>query len=194
MAEHHDHLVILLYVEVKETLTTIGIVTSRSWFKGNDTRSLTKYLEQKLKHSLDELSGDTLGYFTEIVRLLCHGNKFMHILYSARLWLTSRQRDNAITSGDKFVASFLRLAQAAYEHDQCRWKLQTKFHMLGELIFSLKWDRARGANSINPLSYATQIDEDFIGRISTASRFVSCRTLHEKTIERFLLKLKACWE
>ncbi|CAE7904262.1 unnamed protein product, partial [Symbiodinium necroappetens] len=88
-----------------------------SWFKGNDTRSLTKYMEWKLTHTLHELFGPTLEYFTEIVGLLSYGNKFMHLLYNAGLWLSTRQRDDIISSGDKFVASFMSLAQTAYDND-----------------------------------------------------------------------------
>ena len=47
--------------------------------------------------------------------------------------------------------------------------------------------------SINPLVWATQCDEDFVGRVAALSRKVSSRTLHKKTIERYLISLAAAW-
>ncbi|CAE7265539.1 unnamed protein product [Symbiodinium microadriaticum] len=165
------------------------------WFKGNDTTSLCKYLEWKLKdvHTSTDMSGSDQLYFAEMASLLSCGNKLMHRLYFAGLWLSTKERDKIIAVGDKFVSTFMLLAQMAYDWDLCRWKVQTKFHMLGELLFGLKMDRVRGCRSLNPLSYSTQVDEDFIGKVSISSRYVSSRALHEKTIHRYLLKLKQCW-
>ena len=165
----------------------------RSWFKGSDTTTLNKFLEWKLGQELEGLSPPDGDYFKEMLTLVKFGNRFMSTLYHSSLWISNKRRAILISTGDGMVASFLKLAQEAYNRDLSRWKLQTKFHMLGEVIFSFKHDRTRGCCTLNPLSYATQQDEDFVGRISTMSRSVSSRTLHEKTIRRYMLKLKALW-
>ena len=74
-----------------------------------------------------------------------------------------------------------------------RFKLQPKYHVVGELIFQLQFERSRSMHSINPLSFSTQIDEDYVGRLSTFSRSVSSRTVHKRTIQKFLLALGSLW-
>ncbi|CAE7246231.1 unnamed protein product, partial [Symbiodinium sp. CCMP2456] len=189
-----DQTMAYLYEDARQFCQAQGLELHMSWFKGNDTTSLCKYMQWKLKDVHADMTGSDKLYFAEIASLLSSGNEFMHRLYHAGLWLSRSDRDKIIAAGDKLVDSFMLLAQLAYNSDICRWKVQTKFHMFGELVFSLKMDRTRGCRSLSPLSYSTQVDEDFIGKICTASRYVSSRTLHEKTIHRYLLKLKQCWE
>ena len=61
------------------------------------------------------------------------------------------------------------------------------------MIFELELDKANERDSISPLAWSTQMDEDFVGHIATASRHVSIRTLHEKTLGRFKISLAQHW-
>ena len=92
-----------------------------------------------------------------------------------------------------FLKTWAILAQSAFNRGLCRWKLQPKFHMAGEVCFTLQHDKAQNAPSMCPLSYATQMDEDFVGRVANFSRTVSSRTLAVRTIKKYLLRLKAQW-
>ena len=47
--------------------------------------------------------------------------------------------------------------------------------------------------SISPLAFCTQLDEDFIGRVSSMSRMVSIRTVHERTLKKYQVALAAKW-
>ena len=115
-------------------------------------------------------------------------------MYHAGLWLGHDERDHIILNMSIVLQGFLGLAEYAYEGlSLTRWKLQPKFHALAELRYSLMKQKASQYDSISPLAFATQLDEDFVGRVSTFSRAVASRTIHQKTIERYLIALESGW-
>ena len=66
--------------------------------------------------------------------------------------------------------------------------------MLAEVRYGLLEEKNQGIDlSISPLAYSTQMDEDFVGRISQMSRYVASRTVHRKTIERYKLGMMSVW-
>ena len=159
---------------------------------------LCKYMQHKLEQTIPAISEHEelkshVGYFSEIVRLLAFANAFMHLCYNCGLWLTKKQRDGLICNLQGFLDTFASLAQRSFDCGMCRWKIQPKYHMCGEMLFTLLHDKAQGAQSMNPVAYATQVDEDFVGRVSTFSRTVSSRTLPTRTLQKYLLALKASW-
>ncbi|CAE7546225.1 unnamed protein product [Symbiodinium natans] len=118
----------------------------------------------------------------------------MKLLFNAGLWLTKRQRDAAIKFLGGALQKYEACAQFAFDTDLCTWKIQPKFHLAGEVLYAFRVNKLNRQATINPVSYATQLDEDFVGRVSTISRYVASRTLHERTIRKYLLALKSMWE
>ena len=167
----------------------------RSWFKGNDTTTLCLYFQHKLP-DLVRATTDDRGkkYLREMHQLFCHSNKFMVKLYNCNLWINEAPRHVLMNALAGMLECFRKCAQMAFDQDICRFKLRPKFHMAGELLFGLQTDYLEGRETLNPLSYATQVDEDFVGRIATMSRHVSARTVHSRTLRRYRLALKACWD
>ena len=142
---------------------------------------------------MEGLHDDAATFFSKMLALFRNANRFMSLLYYCNLWLTDRQRDDLITFGTSFLEDFECCAQYSYELRMTRFKLQPKYHMVGELIFSLRLQRSKGAQSLNPLTASTQIDEDFVGRVAAMSRTVASRTIHYRTIKKYLLFLGSLW-
>ena len=165
----------------------------RCWFKGDDTRTLSAYLQYKLDLVMGGLVEDARPFFSRVLSLFRNANRFLSLLYNCDLWLRDGQRNDIIRFGASFLADFEACAQKAFELRMTRFKLQPKFHMVGEIIFALRLHRSKGIPSLNPLTASTQVDEDFIGRIAVMSRSVSSRTLHHRTLRKYLLFLGTLW-
>ena len=142
---------------------------------------------------MDSVYEQDKEYAQDILGALAAANGFMHTLYHAGLWLLDSERDALIRHGSESIAYFKRLAGEAYAWDLTRWKIQPQMHFFAEVLHSLKVERLENLPSISPLSTSTQVDEDFVGRVATASRVVHGRTIHVRTIQRHLLHLRTNW-
>jgi hypothetical protein len=165
----------------------------RGWFKGADTTTLLLYLQTTLTSLIPSLSGACKQYFLDMLTLTESANGFMKLLYHCGLWLREGERNDLISWGHELLLSFQKCAQFAYDHGLNRWKLQTKFHYAAEIVFALEHSKHNHVPCLNPLSASTQVDEDFVGRISTMSRGTDARSLHYRTIRKYLLALAAHW-
>lgn len=166
----------------------------RSWFKGADTTSLLIYLEHKLEDALPLIDdNDVRRYFALIHAAVCSANAFLRVFYHSNLWLANREADVAIAEGQQCLDTFQKLASTAFDWGLTRWKIQPKYHMVGEILFDMRSCREAGLPVLNPLCWSTQQDEDFVGRVSAISRHVDARTIHERTISRYQLALASRW-
>ncbi|CAE6967890.1 unnamed protein product, partial [Symbiodinium sp. KB8] len=165
-----------------------------SWFKGADTTVLSLWLEEKYAMLLPTCPDELKPYFVEVYRTIRSSNEFLKGLYRSDTWLTEAERRHAIESGRCFLNSFKFCAEHAFLRlNLTRWKYQPKYHLFAEMIFKLEKNRHEGCSSLNPLAEATQVDEDFVGRISRFSVQVSVRTIAERTIKKYLLSLASAW-
>ena len=142
---------------------------------------------------LPGLSEEAHRFFSKMLSLFHNANRCLSLLYRCSLWLTDVERDDIIMFGTHFLQDFEACAQFAFNLRITRFKLQPKFHCVAELLFALRLQRSKGSHSLNPLSASTQIDEDFIGRVAVFSRSVSSRTVHVRTIRKYLLFLGTLW-
>ena len=120
-------------------------------------------------------------------------NAFMRCMYRAGLWLSHEERDFLLKAGTRCVNSFLRCALRAFNASATRWKFMPKFHLFGEWLFTMEKQKRLGLPSPNLLMFSCQMDEDYVGRISSISRTVSLRTVHTRTLTRYLIALVANW-
>ena len=151
------------------------------------------FLESRIAESLADLDDSAKSLFSEIYEMIAAANSFMRCIYHSALWLTSDERDHLLISGHKCVNYFHKCAQRAFDAHVTRWKYMPKIHLFGEILFFLERDKRRNIPSLNPLSFCTQQDEDFVGRIAVLSRAVSVRTVHSRTIGRYLVSLASSW-
>ena len=168
-------------------------VCLRGWFKGADTVCLLDFLESFIGSQLDAMDDTLKPIFLESHATISAANAFMRCIYSAALWLSNDERKTLLRSGYRCVNSFQKCAQRAYIMGVTRWKLMPKYHSFGEILFELEVQKRKSIPSINPLCWCTQQDEDFVGRIANMSRSVSIRTVHSRTIGRYLVALASKW-
>ncbi|CAE7726262.1 unnamed protein product [Symbiodinium sp. CCMP2456] len=184
---------------LKLTRSAIGYSSSAeyptgSWFKGADTTVLSLFLEEKYATLLPTCPAELKPYFVEVHRTIRSSNEFLKGLYHADTWLTEAERRHAIESGRCFLNSFKFCAEHAFlQLNLTRWKYQPKYHLFAEVIFLLEKNLHEGVSSLNPLIEATQVDEDFVGKVSRFSLQVSVRTISERTIKKYLLSLASAW-
>ncbi|CAE7290794.1 unnamed protein product, partial [Symbiodinium pilosum] len=145
-----------------------AMTNMRSWFKGADTATLCTYLEPMLKGIVANLDADNRHYVGLIIKALSAANSFMKTLYHSGLWLLDGERDAAILHGQQVLLHFQKLAGIAFSWNMTRWKFQPKFHFYAEVLYYLQAERMEDIPSINPISLSTQMDEDFVGRLSAA--------------------------
>ncbi|CAL1137069.1 unnamed protein product [Cladocopium goreaui] len=180
------------------TRTLLGFMRSSdyptgNWFKGADTVCILAFLESRIAELLADLDDSAKSLFSEIYEMIAAAHSFMRCIYHSALWLTSDERDHLLISGHKCVNYFHKCAQRAFDAHVTRWKYMPKIHLFGEILFFLERDKRRNIPSLNPLSFCTQQDEDFVGRIAVLSRAVSVRTVHSRTIGRYLVSLASSW-
>ena len=121
------------------------------------------------------------------------GNSFLRALYSAEAFLSSREAEAAASHGRNFLKCYSRLSVMAYDQHKTLWVIQPKIHAYHHLVLYLL-DGSRRGSCINPLCFATQADEDFIGRPSRLSRRVTGTSLAaDRVIERYLQSSYTQW-
>ena len=165
----------------------------RNWFKGADTVCILAFLEARIREALDNLEGDSKTYFREIFKMIAAANSFMRCIYYGALFLSSEERNHLLKTGYQCIDAYHKCAQHAYDMQVTRWKYMPKFHMYGELLYKLYMEKVHDLPSCNPLAFCTQQDEDFVGRVSVISRSVSIRTVHTRTLTRYLSSLASHW-
>ena len=167
---------------------------ARSWFKGNDTTSLLIFLEDKLRDEIPRIEDeDVEKYFRDMYETTRSANSFLRTVYYAGFWLSEVECQYLITQGRICLKKFRACAQACFSWNLTRWKLQPKYHMFGEVVYGIEYLYRARSPCPNPLIWSTQLDEDMVGRVCAYSRHVSSRTIHERTLGRYMTALVSKW-
>ena len=165
----------------------------RNWFKGQDTLSLLTFLESRFETAVEEVEPTVVPFFQDILKTIKSANVFMKCLYHTALWLTSQERTTLLESGRQCIEGFEKCANRAFALDMTRFKFQPKIHMWAELLFTLEKEKLDGVASLSPLAFATQVDEDMVGKVSAMSRMVNIRTVHSRTLNKYQVALASRW-
>jgi len=165
----------------------------RNWFKGADTVCILAFLDSRIEVALGNMAGSTKQYFHDIWSMIRAANSFMSCIYNGALWLSAGERDHLLKSGGILVNLYPKCAQRAFDMKHTRWKFMPKFHLFGEILFRYEKEKRSNLPSMNVLAFCTQQDEDFVGRVSVMSRNVSVRTVHSRTLGRYLVSLASQW-
>lgn len=169
------------------------------WFKGADTHSVAKWVEHKFG-GLHARAWD--GYRLSIYHTAKCANAFLSQLYRGGLWLQPSYVAPIIKSGMTFLREYRVCAQYAFDGGKCRFKISPKFHAFCHIVHSLieqvgnlppRVMRDDSHSIINPLTYSCQLDEDFVGQISSLSRTGTLFTAHQRVMDLYLLNLPKHW-
>ena len=152
--------------------------------------SLLAFLQHCLPEKIADLGDDPARKLFRLCLVAVEAaNKFMTTLYHASFWLTSTERRALVASGHECLNAFVGCATITFRDGKTRFKMHPKMHMFGEVVTTLEFQERSSLPSPNPLIFSTQQDEDFVGRICTISRRVSCRTIHMRTLSRYQIAL-----
>lgn len=117
----------------------------REWFKGADATSMLIYLEKKLGDELPNIPSKDRPYLQHMYGAACSANRFLRAIYHSPFWLSNEEQVEIISQGRKCTSGdFMQCAECAFKQNLTRWKLQTKFHSLGDIFMNLKLDELPG--------------------------------------------------
>ena len=151
---------------------------------------LTKFLEWKYGRILADEDNDLM----ECVHAALHAaNHFLGILYAGNLWLNKEQAVHASQCGFRFLQCYMKAATISFHHDIPRFKLNPKLHMYAHICHELFTNSQSPGEILNPLNFACQQDEDFVGKIATIVRRQHARSVDRRVLQRYKLNLAQHW-
>ena len=162
----------------------------RSWFKGADTTSVCKYLEERFGRLLQDGAVMNKPYLENIYKSLRAGNQFLSRLYRCHLFLRRPEARHLAEDGRALLNEYLGAAAGAHSRRLCRFKISPKLHLFCHCVLRLEQQAASQHYILSPLSHACQLDEDLVGKLATISRNVAAKTCHERTLRRYLISLR----
>ena len=153
---------------------------------------VVQYLESRYSQLVAARPGD--AYLSAIYESLRSANELMHILYSHGLWLPRPVAIQVVQVGYCFLGKYLQAAYEALQIRKTRFKLTPKYHawahicdyVRNDLKYQAKW-------FMNPVTWSTQQDEDFTGRVSSLSLAVASRTAHLQVMAPYAINLWDHW-
>ena len=120
-------------------------------------------------------------------------NAFMAGVYHRPLWVSPQDAGMLGDLGLTFLRTLNQLAIWSLEKSLPRFKVNPKLHLFSHVCHAWLLASRRGHETLNVLAFSVQLDEDFVGKIATQSRHVSIRSVHERTIQRYMLNLALRW-
>ena len=119
------------------------------------------------------------------------GNMCIRGLYRCGVWMPAAQGKKVATWGLQFLQAYSHLAKMAHRSGIRRFVLIPKLHFVHHIMQELLCHSASSSWAMNPLTFSVQLQEDFIGRPSRVSRWVSPKATALRTLQRVLLQMFA---
>ena len=117
-------------------------------------------------------------------------NECLSGLYSEELFIKSPRARFLAKRGLEFLQKYAKLALLSFRQRKRRFPFMPKGHYFHHQLLSLHQESERGSWCLNPLGYANQLSEDFVGRPARLSRRVSARTTSLRVIQRAFLAIR----
>ncbi|CAK9032446.1 Uncharacterized protein SCF082_LOCUS20072 [Durusdinium trenchii] len=156
------------------------------WSKGHVTTRFLKFISHWLgTHDVSDCEMLTLA--KEAVDCL---DRSLEQLYRSDVWLEQNISRSIGHHGLRFVEIYGQLARIAYGRSMALWALMPKAHVCHHI-----WDECNSAGRrlINPLVFAVQISEDYIGKKSRLARKVHASQAIERVLQRTLAVAHMHW-
>lgn len=150
-----------------------------------------RYIEWKYARVLADFCGsdEDEAYMTYIWQGAKHANTCLHMLYEAPLWMEPDTARTISDEGLNFLRDFKKLASMAYKRSTPRYQIVTKLHFWAHICWDLRLQADTGHPVLNPLAYSCQMDEDYVGKICSLSRYCHGRTIHSATLQKYKINL-----
>ena len=162
-------------------LTSLQVTPVGCWSKFADTTVLLSWLQSLLASTL-LVSTDTIKDLLTATKSI---NEAFRVLYNGGVWLSAAEARAAGAAGLLFLRMYAGLAASALESGRSRFPITPKAHYLHHAFLDLYNMSSRFPWVPSPIMFSVQIDEDFIGKVSRASRRVGTLKQMERTIGRY---------
>ena len=117
-------------------------------------------------------------------------NECLAGLYHEGLFMKPERAVHLGRKGLEFLLHYSKLAKLCFERRQRRFPLIPKCHFLHHQMLGLLQEGQMGSWTLNILTFANQLSEDFVGRPSRLARRVSPRTTSLRVLERTFLSIR----
>lgn len=158
------------------------------WSKGHITTAFMAFLEDWFRQNQNNWNGDVM--LSMVYEATQYMNKCLQELYRSDLWLPMVVSHRVGYNGMKFLSLFQSLAAHAFHNGLALWAYMPKAHIVHHTMLDL-W----GATTwvINPLAYAVQLDEDYVGKKSRLARRTHPSQVILRTLQRTLMVAHSYW-
>ncbi|CAE7837994.1 unnamed protein product [Symbiodinium sp. CCMP2592] len=164
-----------------------------TWFKGQDTSIVNRFLEERFGTLLAEEPSD---YVAAIHEAVSKANSMMRHLYAHGLWYRRFDAEVFVRHTYGFMTKYLEVAYMALSQRKTRFKLTPKLHAFNHIADYVRNDLEKYPLAQwlrNPATWSTQQCEDFTGRVSQLSTAVSSRACHRQVMCRYAVNLWKHW-
>lgn len=175
------------------TLELLGYGSSRTypkghWSKNMDTATVSKFIEHVCcKHVFDFPDDRCIGLIIDACGAI---HQFMRVVFSAAYFLTEEESWQLISSGHAFLSCYTGLAQETFNSGLCLFGLKPVLHLFAHIVHSaLQQFKRNSSGVVNPISEATFMSEDLVGRVSRLSRRVSAKQHGHKIMSRVMVAM-----
>lgn len=120
-------------------------------------------------------------------------NYFMASLYKSNVFIAADAAVPIIRAGFHFLKAYGRLAFLSHASAVSRFPLVPKCHMFFHVCHDMKMQQQACCWVLNPISFSTASDEDFIGKYCLLTRCVSPRQRILRSLQRYLTQVYVYW-
>lgn len=170
----------------KETLGWPDTKTfpNAQWSKGHVTTLMQKFILHYFERNpLDESVDSLFPKCFEAAKCI---NEFMEKLYSSDVWLDSSFAISVAERGQRFLNLYQALAAQAFGENRALFVYMPKIHIMSHVVLNMKQQARTAPHVLNPLCFAVQVDEDYIGKCSRVSRRTGPGQVILRTLQRSL--------
>ena len=158
------------------------------WSKGHASTTFLGFLKWWLETEENNIRNDVMLMMckeaTECI------DAAFEKLYASDVWLTVSDARYIGNNGLRFLQLYQALATEAYQNNLALWSFMPKVHLVHHIF-----DECASADCdiISPMTFAVQVDEDFIGRKARLARKVAPTQVILRTLQRSLAVSYAHW-
>ena len=167
-----------------ETHRTPFVTTIRN--KGHVTVKFLKFISHWLSKN-DVSDCPMLSLCIDGVKCI---DNALESLYQEDIWLSQSVAHSIGESGLRFVGIYGRLVRLSFDRGVSLWALMPKSHVIHHVFDELS---QAGQWIVNPVVFAVQVSEDFIGKKSRLARRVHPAQVVRRVLERSLMAARKNW-
>ena len=153
------------------------------WNKGHVTTLMLRFIEHWFENN--PAARDPL--FPKAREAVICINRFIAGLYECDVWISSDVAMRLGQLGERFLRLFMELALDSYRAGRALFGYMPKIHIICHCVETMLSDARSSPYILNPLVFAVQIDEDYIGKCSRVSRRCGVGQVIVRGLQRALM-------